>query len=119
MKFFSWLAAILIVLLIIAAVTAPNEKRFIDFINRDKGGDTMSCKPIIGATTQVKVLVKIFSVNRVTYCEGNQTPMSGGRLGLKNKRSGSRDSTNTLKMIVPGGLDPETYLGLFGRFWKI
>jgi len=62
MKFFSWLGTILIILLIIAAVTAPRDQKFTDFINRDKGGDTMSCKPIMGKSTEIKLMVRIASV---------------------------------------------------------
>ena len=35
----------------------------------NKGGDTMSCKPIIGKTTEIKLLVKLASIKYVSYCE--------------------------------------------------
>lgn len=112
MKFFSWLGTILIILMIIAAITAPGEKKFAGFIAKDKGGDTMSCKPIIGKTTEVKVLVKICSIHSVSYCELNKASLNGFKLKIKG------DSTG-ISLSVPKILRSETYLGLFGRFWKL
>jgi len=98
MRFFSWLGVILIVLLIIAAFTSPGNQKFTDFINRDKGGDTMRCKPIIGKTTEIKLLVRVASIKYVSYCEP-RSPL-------------------TPNYIIPITRS-ETYLGLFGRFWKL
>ena len=112
MKFFSWLGTILIILLIIAAFTAPGDKKFVDFIAKDRGGDTMTCKPIIGETTQIKVLLRISSVHTVSYCELNKAALNGFKLKVKG------DSTG-LSLSVPKILRSETYLGLFGRFWKL
>jgi len=109
MKFFSWLGTILIVLLIIAAFTAPSDQKFSEFINKDKGGDTMSCKPIIGKTTEIKLLAKIASVKYVNYCE------PGAPLQLADKAGNKR----TLNYTIPKITSSETYLGLFGRFWKL
>jgi len=109
MKFFSWLGVILVVLLIIAAITSPSDQKFTDFINKDKGGDTMSCKPIMGKTTEIKLLVKLASVKYVSYCE------TGAPLRLKDKTG----ETRTLSYIIPKITSSETYLGLFGRFWKL
>jgi hypothetical protein len=109
MKFFSWLGTILIILLIIAAITAPGDQKFTDFINKDKGGDTMSCKPIVGKSTEIKLLVRVASVKYVSFCE------NGGPLRLKDKTG----ETRTLNYIIPNITRSETYLGLFGRFWKI
>jgi len=109
MKFFSWFGVFLVILLIIAAITSPNDQKFTDFINNDKGGDTMNCKPIMGKTTEIKLLVKIASVKYVSYCE------SGGPLRLKDKTG----ETRTLSYIIPKITRSETYLGLFGQFWKL
>ena len=109
MKFFSWLGTILIILLIIAAITAPGDQKFTDFINKDKGGDTMSCKPIIGKSTEIKLLARIASVKYVSFCE------TGDPLRLKDKTG----QTRTLSYIIPKITRSETYLGLFGRFWKL
>ena len=109
MKFFSWLGIILIILLIVAAITAPRDQKFTDFINKDKGGDTMSCKPIMGKSTEIKLLVRIASVKYVSYCE------TGGPLRLKDKTG----ETRTLSYIIPKITRSETYLGLFGQFWKL
>jgi len=109
MKFFSWLGVILVILLIIAAITSPGDQKFIDFINKDKGGDTMSCKPIMGKTTEIKLLVKIASVKYVSFCE-TRAP-----LRLKGKTGDAR----TLNYTIPKITRSETYLGLFGRFWKL
>ena len=109
MKFFSWLGVILVILLIIAAITSPSDQKFTDFINNDKGGDTMNCKPITGKTTEIKLLAKIASVKYVSFCE------TGAPLRLKDKTG----DTRTLNYIIPNITRSETYLGLFGRFWKI
>ena len=108
MKFLSWLGALLILLLIIAAITAPGEQKFSNFIKKDKGGDTMNCKPVIGKTTQIKVLAKIASVQTVSFCESNSY-----RLPTTGK------VTNPGQITFPKIIRTETYLGLFGKFWKI
>lgn len=109
MRFFSWLVTILIILLIIAAITAPGDQKFTNFIAKDKGGDTMNCKPIIGKTTEIKLLVKLASIKYVSYCE------SGSPLSLTEKTGNKRK----LNYIIPKITRSETYLGLFGHFWKI
>jgi hypothetical protein len=105
------LGTILVILLIIAAITAPGDQKFSDFVNKDKGGDTMSCKPVIGKSTEIKLFVRIASIKYVSYCETNKAPF---RLG--DKRNGE---AKTLNYIIPKITSTETYLGLFGRFWKI
>ena len=109
MKFFSWLGVIILFLAIIASITAPGDKKFTEFINKDKGGDTMSCRPIIGKTTEIKLLVKLASVKYVSFCE-SQTPL------IINDKTGKKINTN---YSIPKITHSETYLGLFGRFWKI
>ena len=111
MKFFSWLGTVLIILLIIAAITAPGDQKFNDFITKDKGGDTMSCKPIIGKSTEIKLLARIASIKYVSYCETNKAPLQ-----INNKKNGE---AKTLNYTIPKITSSETYLGLFGRFWKI
>jgi hypothetical protein len=103
MKFFSWLGTILVILLIIAAITAPGEQKFTNYINKDKGGDTMSCKPIIGKSTRIKLLATICTVETVSFCEEQKQTIKIGNNSY----------------IVPKITHTETYLGLFGRFWKI
>ena len=109
MKFFSWLGTILIILLIIAAITAPGDQKFTDFINKDMGGDTMRCKPIIGKSTEIKLLVRVASIKNVSYCE------KGSPMQLTDKTGAKR----TLNYTIPKITSSETYLGLFGRFWKL
>ena len=70
MKFFSWLGTLLIILLIIAAITAPGDQKFTDFISKNKGGDTMSCKPVIGKSTEIKLLIRIASKNMSVTANG-------------------------------------------------
>jgi hypothetical protein len=94
---------------IIAAITSPGDKKFTDFINTDKGGDTMSCKPVIGKSTQIKLLIKLASVQYVSYCE-SRSPL------LITDKTGNKIET---KYTIPKVTHSETYLGLFGRFWKI
>lgn len=109
MKFLSWLGVILLVLAIIASITSPSDKKFTEFINKDKGGDTMSCKPTIGKTTEIKLLVKLASIKYVNYCE-SRTPL------VITDQSGNKIKT---KYSMAPTTRSETYLGLFGRFWKI
>ena len=107
MKFFSWLSVILVILLIIAAITSPGDQNA-DFINKDKSGDTMSWKPIIGKTTEIK-LIKLASIKYVSYGE------SRSPLRLADKRGDTRTRNYTIPKITRS----ETYLGLFDRFWKL
>ena len=109
MKFLSWLGTILIILLIIAAFTAPGENKFENFIAKDKGGDAMSCKPIINKATEIKALIKVASINYVSYCQSNQPLIIKGQNG---------ESIQT-KYSLPKITHSEKYLGLFGKFWKI
>lgn len=109
MKFFSWLGTILIILLIIAAFTSPGDKKFENFIAQDKGGDTMSCKPVINKTTEVKLIVRVASIHYVSYCSGKS------QLNYKDQ-NGELKSTN---YYIPKVTHSETYLGLFGKFWKL
>jgi len=109
MKFFSWLGTILIILLIIGAITAPSDQKFSEFINKDKGSDTMSCKPIITKSTEIKLLIRIASIKYVSYCEKGAPLQPADKTGKKK----------TLKYNIPIITSSETYLGLFGRFWKI
>ncbi len=121
MKFFSWLITILIIAAIIAAFTAPGDKQFADFISKDKGGDTMACKPVVGKTSYAKVLtVKLFSFHYVNYCELKKTPGGKSGIGLAPKQEGSDSVAVAIgKISIPKVTRSETYLGLFGRFWKL
>ena len=109
MKFFSWLGTILIILLIIAAITDPGDQKFSEFISKDKGGDTMSCKPIINKSTEIKLLVRVASIKYVSYCE------PGAPLQLTDKTGNKK----ALNYSIPRITSSEKYLGLFGRFWKL
>ena len=109
MKFLSWLGTILIILLIIAAFTAPGEKKFENFIATEKGGDTMSCKPIINKATEIKAFIRVASINYVSYCDSKQPLIIKGQNG---------ESIQT-KYSLPNVTRREKYLGLFGKFWKL
>jgi hypothetical protein len=109
MKFFSWLGTILILLLFIAAITAPGDQKFTDFIIKDNDSDTMSCKPIINKSTEIKFLVRVASIKYVNYCE------PGAPLQLADKTGNKKTLNNSIPKITSS----ETYLGLFGRFWKL
>ena len=121
MKFFSWLITILIIAAIIAAFTAPGDKQFADFISKDKGGDTMACKPVVGKTSYAKILfVKLFSFHYISYCEMKNT--QDGKLGIRlaPKNEGSDSVAVAIgKSSIPKVTRSETYFGLFGRFWKL
>jgi hypothetical protein len=109
MKILSWLGVLLIVLAIIGSFTSPGDKKFTEFLNKDKGGDTMSCKPIINKYTDIKLLVKLASIKYVSFCE-SRTPL------VITDKTGDKITTN---YSIPKVTHSETYLGLFGRFWKI
>jgi hypothetical protein len=109
MKFLSWLGPLLVVLAIIASITSPSDKKFTEFINKDKGGDTMSCKPVITKSTDVKLFVRLASIKYVNYCE-SRTQL------VINDKTGGRIPTN---YSIPKVTHSETYIGLFGRFWKL
>ena len=120
MKFLSWLGTILIIAAIVAAFTAPGDKQFADFINKTKGGDTMSCKPIISNGSVAKIFsVRLFSFNNVNYCELNVN--AGKRIPLRIAgQANNADSSKTGlgKLYLPKLTRHESYLGLFGKFWK-
>jgi hypothetical protein len=116
-KFFSWLGTILVTVLIIAAITAPGDKKFENFMVKNKGGVTMSCKPIIGKSSPFIIIVRLFSFHYVSYCETTQSPF---RLRTGGNRSGETDSIESpVRITLPKVTARETYLGLFGRFWKL
>ena len=121
MKFFSWLTTILIIAAIIAAFTAPSDKSFADFISKDKGGDTMTCKPVIGKSSTVKLIVKLFSFHYVSYCQSNITPLRKLSLNLAGQKNTGSDSVaiGLGRISIPKITRSETYLGLFGKFWKL
>jgi hypothetical protein len=109
MKFLSWIGLILVILAIVASITSPGDKKFTEFINKDKGGDTMSCKPVITKSTDVKLFVKLASIKYVSYCESGTPLVITGKEGEKIPTQYS----------IPKITHSETYLGLFGRFWKL
>ena len=121
MKFFSWLTTLFIIAVIIAALTAPGDKMFENFINKNKGGDTMSCKPVIGNSRPVKIIfVKLFSFHKVSFCIINKT--KGKKFPLRI--AGKNDSSDSVavaigNITVPKIIHSENYLGLFGWFWKL
>lgn len=121
MKFFSWLLTLLIIAVVIAAFTAPGDKKFEEFINKHKGGDTLTCKPIIGDSRSAKILaVRLFSFHSVSYCEVQKT--NGKKISLKI--AGKENSSDSVavaigNITVPKITHSENYLGLFGRFWQL
>ena len=121
MKFFSWLLTLLIIALIIAAFTSTSEEKFRKFVYSDRGGDTMSCKPIINGSTQIKVFVKVASIHSVSFCETKNNTVKKLPIRLVNP-DGIRDTSSVAdlsKIGVAKITRKETWLGLFGRFWKL
>jgi hypothetical protein len=118
-KFFSWLGTIFFFLVIIAAITSPGDKKFENFVMKDKGGDTMRCKPVIAKSSEVKVFVRLCSFQYVDYCELTNVPaklVPLKKLGDKFKADTTAARTSySLRRITKS----ENYLGLFGRFWKL
>lgn len=121
MKFLSWIGTLLIIAAIVAAFTAPGDKQFAEFINKTNGGDTMSCKPIIGKGSVAKIFsLRLFSFNNVTYCELNVNTAKRIPLriaGQANKADSSKVGLG--KFYLPKLTRHESYLGLFGKFWKL
>jgi len=122
MKFISWLTTLLVIAVIIAAFTAPSDQKFADFISKEKGGDTMTCKPMVGKTSYAKILsVKLFSFHFVNYCEVSKTTFgkAGIRLGGEKATGGDSVAVAIGRIGINKITKSESYLGLFGTFWKI
>ena len=108
MRFFSWLITGLVIAIIIAALTAPNDDRFKKFV--DNRADTTTTA-IIGKSKAVEFLsVRLFSFHHVDYFEKTQSPKPVGGLG-------KRRMFKKLRMLHRVG--SERYLGLYGKFWKL
>jgi hypothetical protein len=119
MKIFSWLSALFVLLVIIAAFTVPGDQQFAKFINTEKRADTMTCKPITGEGKKFKILLTVFSIHTVSYCETVSVKGLAGVLGKKNNDAGDTLKIAPAKTGFIRVTGTETYLGLFGRFWKI
>lgn len=118
-KFFSWLGTIFFLLVIVAAVTAPGDKKFENFIMRDNGGDTMSCKPVIAKSSQVKIIFRLCSFHYVDYCELNSVPAKLMPMKIDAKPNADTARSSGVRFSVRKITKAENYLGLFGRFWKL
>lgn len=118
-KFFFWLGTIFFLLVIVAAITAPGDKKFENFIMKDNGGDTTKCKPVIAKSDEVKIVFRICSFHYVDYCELSSVPAK--LMPFKNGTKTNADTTRSsgINFSVRKITKTENYLGLLGRFWKL
>lgn len=95
-----WIGYIITVLILLALATAPSNKKFEKHIYPSM--DTTACKPLISNKSFGIFTVRLFSINTAKPCTGIRNYPSlpaGTGIGVYGKE--------------------ETYLGLFGKFWKL
>lgn len=99
-----WITIILVALLIVAIITAPSQDRFQKFA-AEKTKDA-PCKPYVDYR-QYRIVVTVFGIGHMRECK---TPAA-----LFNPATG----TTVTGVQLPVYGETETYLGLFGTFWKL
>lgn len=100
-----WIGYILIILLVVALVTAPSEEKFKKFA----AGKTTSsnCNPWIDYKSY-KIGFTLFGIGHIKECKGTTN--------IYNPQTGMTVKSN---IVLPTYGESETYLGLFGKFWKL
>lgn len=101
-KFFGYL---FILLLLAAVITAPSSDKFRSFANNQV--DTTTCKPFVEYEAY-KILFTVCGVGHLRACKETRRiydPKTGTYLDSKS--------------AIPVYGEQQTYLGLFGRFWKL
>lgn len=101
-----WIGYILIVTLIVAFATAPSKSDFTKFASGKV--DTIACKPAIYHKDFKVLFLKLFTISSVKECKEIKT--------IQNLQT--NEPLNS-KVGIPVYGKEQTYLGLFGRFWKI
>ena len=99
-----WIGYILLIALVIAIITAPSADKFNKFADEKAGSS--SCKPFVDYRSY-RLVVTVFGIGHVKECTGTTgiyDPQTGKTMG---------------KVAFPVYGKSETYLGLFGKFWKL
>lgn len=97
---------LLIAALIIAFVTSPSKKDFTAFAYSKM--DTVACKPAIYHKDYKVLFLKLFTISSAKECKEMKP--------LHNLQT-SEPLNSKVGIGVYG--KEETYLGLFGKFWKL
>ena len=98
------LGYLLILALIIAIITSPSSDKFNRFA-QEKAGNSV-CKPYVEYQSY-KIIFSVFGIGHIRECKtvnGIYNPQTGTRVG---------------NVGFPVYGDTQTYLGLFGTFWKL
>lgn len=101
-----WIGYLLIVALIAAFATSPSEKDFKKFAYAKM--DTVTCKPAIYHKDYKVLFLKLFTISSAKECKEMKP--------LRNLQT--NEPLNSKVGIGVYGKE-ETYLGLFGKFWKL
>lgn len=99
-----WIGFIIVITLIAAIVTAPSEDKFKKFASEKF--DTTACKPYIEYRSY-KAIANVFGLGQIKECiktTGIYDPKTGKTVG---------------NVAIPVYGEKQTYLGLFGKFWKL
>lgn len=100
-----WIGYILLLALIIAIFTVPSEEKFKKFAESKAGNST--CKPYVDYRSY-KLIVSFFGIGHIQECKTTT--------GIYDPKTG-RTVTSNIALPVFG--EKQTYLGLFGTFWKL
>jgi hypothetical protein len=100
-----WVSYLLVIALIIAIITSPSIEKFKKFANNTVG-DSSVCKPLVDYNSY-KVVISVFGIGHIKKCTGTS--------GIYNPQTGK--PMPGIALPVYG--ESETYLGLFGTFWKL
>ena len=100
-----WTGYILLLALIIAMITSPSEEKFTKFAYSK--ADSSACKPFVDYRSY-KIMVGFFGIGHIQKCK-KTTSIYDPKTGQTLK--------NNIALPVYG--ETETYLGLFGIFWKL
>ncbi len=101
-----WLGYLLLLVLVIAFITSPSEEKFSAFIDTEM--KNAACRPYIKHQAYGLFFLKAFSISSAKECKEIKK--------LKSLQTGTGLKTD---VGVPVYGDTHTYLGLFGRFWKL
>lgn len=99
-----WIGYLLVIALIIAIITSPSAEKFQKFANNK--ADSSVCKPLVDYNSY-KVVISVFGIGHIKKCTG--------ATDLYNPKTGK--PMPGIALPVYG--ESETYLGLFGTFWKL
>lgn len=101
-----WIGYILIAAVLVAVFTSPSEQKFTAFIGTKM--DTTVCKPSIKHRSYKILFLKFFTISTAKECKEIK-PL---------RRLETNEPANTNVGIAVYGKE-ESYLGLFGKFWKL